>query len=390
MTTQVTVLGGGYAGVMTANRLQQRDDVEVTLVSPGEDFVDRIRLHQLATGTHTARHDYAELLGPRVRRVRDRAERIDAADRSVLLGSGQRLRYDHLVLAVGSAGATADVPGAEHVHGVASLEEALRLREALTRTPADAAVIVVGSGATGIETAAEVAGTGRTVTLVCGGGFAPSLHPRGRRSAAILLRRLGVTVVDGPGSRVVAVSTTEIVLADGRSLPSTVTVWAAGFSVPDLARASGLTTDGDGRLVTDETLTCVDDPRIVAAGDAAAPSGIAQRMSCQAAMPLGAQAAETILSRLAGERPAELTNGFVGQCLSIGRGAGLLQLAHPDDRVRRAHLRGRPAAWVKEAVCRAVVRGLVTEAGRPGSFRWPKDRGRAERLATARVEAPVR
>lgn len=110
MTTQVIVLGGGYAGVMTANRLQQRDDVEVTLVSPGEDFVDRIRLHQLATGTHTARHDYAELLGPRVRRVRDRAERIDAADRSVLLGSGQRLRYDHLVLAVGSAGAAPDVP----------------------------------------------------------------------------------------------------------------------------------------------------------------------------------------------------------------------------------------------------------------------------------------
>jgi hydroxymethylpyrimidine/phosphomethylpyrimidine kinase len=57
-------------------------------------------------------------------------------------------------------------------------------------------------------------------------------------------------------------------------------------------------TSGD-RLVTDETLTSVDDDRIIATGDAAAPSGLAYRMSCQAANQLGPLAGETVLTRLA-------------------------------------------------------------------------------------------
>jgi NADH:ubiquinone reductase (H+-translocating) len=45
--TDVVVIGGGYAGVMAANRLMQRDDLAVTLINPRPMFVERIRLHQL-------------------------------------------------------------------------------------------------------------------------------------------------------------------------------------------------------------------------------------------------------------------------------------------------------------------------------------------------------
>ncbi len=105
------------------------------------------------------------------------------------------------------------------------------------------------------------------------------------------------------GSKVARVTADRVVLSDGRELPSAVTVWTAGFGVPGLAAASGLTTDALGRLVTDETLTSVDDPRIIAAGDAASPSGLPLRMSCQAALPLGAQAANTVLCAHRGRRP---------------------------------------------------------------------------------------
>lgn len=44
-------------------------------------------------------------------------------------------------------------------------------------------------------------------------------------------------------------------IADGRELPSGLTIWAAGFGIPDLAARSGLSTDVLGRLLTDETLT---------------------------------------------------------------------------------------------------------------------------------------
>jgi NADH dehydrogenase len=108
---------------------------------------------------------------------------------------------------------------------------------------------------------------------------------------------------------VTAVTRDAVQLGDGRELPSAVTIWTAGFGVPDLAARSGLSTDAMGRLLTDETLTSVDDVRIVAAGDSAAPSDLPFPGSCQAAVQLGPQAAETVLSRVAGERPALSTRG---------------------------------------------------------------------------------
>ena len=95
-------------------------------------------------------------------------------------------------------------------------------------------------------------------------------------------------VPTGPNPRVGCVLLDD----DGRTVAGEATVWTAGFGVPALAAASGLTTDGIGRLVTDETLTSVDDERIVAAGDASAPSGQPFRMSCQAGLPLGAPGRE--------------------------------------------------------------------------------------------------
>src|SRR5690606_30377284 len=181
-TIQVTVAGGGYAGVMAANRLTQRDDVRVTLINPRPVFVERIRLHQLVCGIDDAVTDYREVLSERVDLVVDTVTRIDAAGREVTLGSGGTLGHDHLVYAVGSGSARPGVPGAEFAHPVAGLEEAQRLRPILAATPATAPVIVVGAGPTGIEVAAELADTGRSVTLVCGGVLGPYLHPRGRRA----------------------------------------------------------------------------------------------------------------------------------------------------------------------------------------------------------------
>jgi NADH:ubiquinone reductase (H+-translocating) len=178
-----------------------------------------------------------------------------------------------------------------------------------------------------------------------------------------------------------AVAADHVALTDGRVLPSAVTVWTAGFGVPGLAAASGLTTDALGRLLTDETLTSVDDPRIIAAGDAASPSGLPLRMSCQAALPLGAQAAETVLARIAGTEPAKLNQAFTGQCISVGRGAGTVQLSHTDDSPRPTYIGGRAGALVKEQVCRMTVSMLRREAGKPGSYFWLKSDWRAERLA---------
>jgi NADH:quinone reductase (non-electrogenic) len=378
--TRVVVIGGGYAGTLAANHLRLCPDIDITMVNPRPVFVERIRLHQLVANTATATVDYGALLGDGIRLVVDGADRIDTADRRVRLTSGAALDYDYLIYAVGSTGAMPAVRGAaEFAYSVADLESAQRLRHALADLRPDAPVAVVGAGLTGIETAAELAQLGRPVTLVCGGVLGPSLSKRGRRSVGRRLRRLGVDVLES-----IAVSEVRwdaVVLSDGAVLPSGATVWTAGFGVPDLASRSGLRTDALGRLLTDETLTSIDDERVVAAGDAAAPSGHPLRMSCQAAGPLAAQAANTVLSRIAGNTPARVNQAFVGQCISLGRSHGTIQLARTDDTPVNFVVGGRSAAQIKEAICKGTLWAIRREAAKPGSYYWLKGGKRSAQLA---------
>ncbi|MCA2225277.1 NAD(P)/FAD-dependent oxidoreductase [Nonomuraea aurantiaca] len=381
---KIVVIGGGYAGTLAANRLRMRDDVDITLVNPRPEFVERIRLHQFVARTGDATIDYGTLLGEGIQLVVDSVTRIDTAARAVRLASGRTLDYDYVIYAVGSSRAVpSSVPGAaEFAFDIAEFEYAQRLRARLEELPPDAQITVVGGGLTGIETAAELAEQGRRVTLVCGRTLAPTFSASGRRYIANWLSRHGVAVLEA--AVVSEVRPDAVVVAGGAVRTSALTIWTAGFGVPELAAASGLRTDALGRLLTDETLTSVDDHRIVAAGDAAAPSGRPLRMSGYAAGPLGAQAADTVLSRIAGTEPAVLDLAFTGACVSLGRHAGIRQLARKDDTAVNVYIGGRMGAVIKEVTCKFVVSKRIRgEARKPGSMGWPKGGPRPEQPAAA-------
>ena len=160
---EVIVIGGGYAGVMAANRLTQRDDVTVTSDQPAPEL---------------RRADPPAPAGERVpRRGRSTTAKSSTrasvwwstprpgstpAARSVTLASGATVGYDYLVYAGGSGSADPGVPGAaEFAHPIATWSG--RTAAAGHRaSPATAPVTVVGAGPTGIETAAELAEQGRT------------------------------------------------------------------------------------------------------------------------------------------------------------------------------------------------------------------------------------
>ncbi|MEV0111337.1 FAD-dependent oxidoreductase [Nocardia sp. NPDC050799] len=384
---EVIVVGGGYAGVMAANRVRQHDDVTVTVINPRQVFVPRLRLHQLVGGTHDAIADYQEVLAEGVELVVDNVTHIDATGRTVTLAEGGSIGYDYLIYAVGSLSGGPQVPGsAEFAYPVATLEAAQRLRSVLFDTPVTTTVTVVGGGPVGIETAAELAEQGRSVRLVCGGVVGPYLHSSARRTARKYLAELGVEVIEGPNTSVTAVRSGTVELGDGRTLASQVTIWAAGFGVPDLADRSGLRTDAAGRLLTDETLTSIDSDRIIAAGDASAPSDLPFRMSAYIAGCLGAHAADTVLTRIADERPAPIDLAFQAMCFSFGRGAGIFQLLHKDDTAKRWYFTGFMGRKLKEFSCAASVKHLVTEAHKPGSHHWPKDGEHRPALLRARNE----
>ncbi|MDG3015418.1 NAD(P)/FAD-dependent oxidoreductase [Speluncibacter jeojiensis] len=363
MVTDVVVVGAGYAGVMAANRLVSKGDgrVRVTVVNPRAEFVERIRLHQLAAGTGDAVAPLASVLDPRV------GLRISAVTRivgnSVPLPDGGELGFDRLVYAVGSRSAVR-----EQAHTVGDLAGAQRLRRRLRELDAGDPVTVVGAGLTGVETAAEIAESHPhlAVRLLSAGPIGGGLPERGRRRVRARLRRLGVEV--RTGVRAERVGSDSVDLDDGTALPSACTVWAGAFEVPDLARTSGLPVDAAGRLRTDESLVCVERPDIVGVGDAVAPPrrvAAHLRMSCQAAIPLGATGADTVLAQIDGRAPEPLSIGMVLQCISLGRRGGYVQTVRADDSARRWAVRGRLGASVKEQICRGTLRYI-----RSGDYRW--------------------
>jgi NADH dehydrogenase FAD-containing subunit len=381
----VVVLGAGYAGMIATNRLlgslspDERGRVRVTVVNPRAEFVERIRLHELAAGTRpSVTRPLAEVLHGDAEVVVGTAEHIDPERRTVHVATADgrvSLRWDHLVYAVGSS-AAAGVPGArEHAFLLADLAGAEAAAAALAAAGSGARVTVVGGGLTGVEAAAEIAAghRGAEVTLLCAGPLVPTMRPAARRSLLRALRRLGVTVRER--TAVAAVEAGKTVLADGRVEAFDVCVLAASFTVPRLARDSGLPVDPAGRLRVDGALRGVGCPAIVGAGDAVTvddEAGRHLRMGCVTALPLGGTAAATVLAGIRGQQPAPLSFGFVLQCLSLGRRRGYVQVVHRDDRPRGLHVGGRAAAVVKEQICRMVVDRPVAEGRRPGTYSWPR------------------
>ena len=113
---RVLVLGAGYAGAMAVNRTlasltpAEAEHVDVTVVNPRADFIERIRLHQLAAGTiPSAGRPLEEVLHPAAELLAGTAELIDAERRRVRVRTRdgvQDLEYDTLVYAIGSRTAT--------------------------------------------------------------------------------------------------------------------------------------------------------------------------------------------------------------------------------------------------------------------------------------------
>lgn len=362
MKHRIVVLGAGYAGANAAGRLAKRlhpADTEITLVNADAEFVERVRMHQLATGQdlrHRALTDLFAGTGVRVRQARVAA--VDVDRKTVSLDDGE-IAYDTLVYALGSTAADCGVPGVtEHAHFLAGKESALRLRERLAGLAAGEAVLVVGGGLTGIEAVTEIAEArpDLDVALAARGGLGDWLSEKAQAHLRKAFARLGITAHEH--TDIAGVEPTGAVTADGRVLPARVTVWTAGFAVHPIAAATTLEVSATGQIVVDETMRSVSHADVYAVGDAAfAPgaNGTPLRMSCASGVPTAYQAADAIAARLTGRALPENKIGYTAQCVSLGRHDAIVQWVHPDDRPKPSALTGKPAARLKELICTSAA-----------------------------------
>lgn len=350
---RIVVLGAGYAGLAAARRFARTlRDAEITVVDARAEFVERVRLHQRAAGQQIPVVDFRELLErKKIRFIQARATSVDPERKQVMLDGATALGYDTLVYALGSLADRGGVPGvAEYAHSVATPEDT----RALTVT---GTVVVVGTGATGIELAAELAESQPDSRVVLLGSEEPAawLSPRARAHVRRVLERLGVQIRSD--TKVIEVTADSVRLADGSTVAADATVWTAGFGVPDLAARAGLAVDGTGRLLVDATLRSVSHPDVYAAGDTAViagPGGRELRMACATALPTGTHAADAVIARLRGREAEPLRFRYVFQCISLGRRDGVIQFLHADDSPARTVLTGRIAAWFKEGIVRGA------------------------------------
>ena len=403
---RVVVLGAGYAGLIAVNRFlgslttDERRQTGLTVVNPRPDFVERIRLHQLAAGSRTSvTRPLSDLLHPAARVLPGAATMIDPHAQQVQVATGHddvMLPYDVLVYAVGSRSA-ARVPGArQHAHLLGDFEGACSAAAALVAAGSGVEIAVVGGGFTAVEAASELAEQhpDARVTMYCSGALVGAMRPSARRRIAKALRRLGVRVVED--ASVVEVEAQALRMASGARHRFDVCLMATSFDVPDLAAASGLPVDATGRLIVDETLRCPADFRILGAGDAVAPpSSVAAhlRMGCASALPLGGHAANTLLATIRGREAALFSMGYAIQCLSLGRHDGYIQVVRADDTPRNVYVTGRAGARVKELISTMVVERPREERVKPGSYAWPRGPrtpGRAIIRATAAQASPER
>ncbi|MGY3335919.1 NADH dehydrogenase [Streptomyces filamentosus] len=370
MQHRIIVLGAGYTGAVAAGRLARRlhrEDVSITLVNPESDFVERVRLHQLAAGQDLAPRPFAEMFaGTGVELKLAKVAAVDADRKAVTVDGAagrEELAYDSLVYALGSGWDHGGIPGvAEHAHEVSGRPGALRLRDRLAALEAGRTVVVVGGGLTGLEAVTEIAEArpDLDVALVVRGALGDWLSEKGRGHLRKVVGRLGITVHEHRS--VAAVAADRVTTADGTVLPADVTVWTTGFAVHPLAEATGLELAADGRIAVDATMRSVSHPDVYAVGDAAVtagPGGEPLRMSCASGVPMAWQAADALSARLAGVEVTRVPIRYAQQCVSLGRGEGLIQFVTADDRAKEKALTGRFAAFYKEIVCKGAAWGVA-------------------------------
>ena len=361
---RVVILGAGFAGLSAAKAIGH--DADVTVIDRHNYQTFLPLLYQVATASLAADHVAYPIRGA-LRKTGAKFRMgspisIDHKNKTVKLDSSEVIPFDHLVVAMGSATADFGVKGvSDHALGMKNIHEALQIRSELMRRFEDLcrfedntrlSVVMVGGGPTGVEMSGALAELVRgplqsdnfnaakhiDIYLVEAGPrllpmFDEDLSERTKKD----LESLGVKVL--LNTQVKEVAHRKINFADGTSLPSELTVWAAGVKGVDELTLLNLPLAGN-RIKTDPTLQVSHYPHIWAIGDNAAVIGKDGRplpMVAPAALQQGRFLASQLQRLAKGAALKDFKYTDKGSMATIGRHKAVVQ-------VKKFKLRG-PIAW---------------------------------------------
>lgn len=353
---KVIIIGAGFGGLFAARTLAKQP-VDVLLIDKNNFHTFTPLLYQVATSAL----DPSEIAYPvrnifqkssNVRALMGEVTQIDTDKKAIVVQTAleeKREAYDYLILATGSVPTYyGNDQFREHALELRTLDDALALRHHIlsqfeqatwaedpSLRDALTTIVVVGGGATGIETAGAIYelynhvlqkeyvhdNLAARVILVELSDRLLAPYPAQLREAALKqLRSLGVEVI--LENAVAETAVNQITLQDGTVIPSYTLVWATGVKASPLAEMLNVALAKSGRLPIHPTTEVIGREAVYAVGDMTYledNEGNPYPMLIPVAQQQGVLAAQNILAEIGGGGKRPFAYSDRGIMATIGR-----------------------------------------------------------------------
>ena len=395
MAFDVLILGGGFGGLYAARRLERRlprHSARIVLVSENNFMLYTPLLPGAASGSLEPRHvvvplrEELEWADIRMATVTGADPVVSEVRVHTVDGRDEVLRYDQLVVALGSVPRLLPVPGlAEHGVGFLSLPDAIALRnrvlwhlEVAESLPDSEqrrsflTFVFIGAGYAGLEGIAELQdyvadvidryprcrmeGT-RFILVEAQDRVMPEIPESLARFATRELRRRGIEI--RTGTRLESADAESVALSTGERIAARTLCWTAGVKPAPVVSRLGLPLDErTGRIEVDATMRVRGVENAWAIGDAAAVPDPAKRRrgpcppTAQHALRQGKVVADNVAAELSGGRSRPFRYRTLGVFVDMGQHKAVATMLG-------VRLRGFPAWFAARTYHVASMPGVV-------------------------------
>ncbi|MBC9226033.1 NAD(P)/FAD-dependent oxidoreductase [Aeromicrobium sp. 636] len=379
----VVVVGGGFGGLALVRKLA-RTDVDITLIDRHTYNTFQPLLYQVATASLNPGDITWFLRAVRakqdnVRFLKGTVSQVDHDAKSVMLEGNITVKYDYLVLANGVTANYFGIPGAEEfAMPLYRRSQALALRDLLFANLENAAVngqdrdlrvVVVGGGATGVETAGALAEMRNLdmpttypeldqrrvhISLVeMGEHVLAPFHPKLREYAKKELIKRGIDLRLKTAVKEVRRDGV-LIENDGNQefLPAGIVVWASGVAAHGVVKDWGVPQGRGGRIEVDEHQRVRGVEGVFAIGDISVNPDSPLPQLGQPAIQAGKHVAKVITAQVSdGRMPKPFKYFDKGTMATIGRASAIAQVRY------LPRLKGFPAWFIWVTVHVALLLG---------------------------------
>lgn len=158
---EITILGGGYAGIFAAANLCKHSGIKVTLIDKNHYHQLLQQIHTVASGIKKPEEitlSIKELFYDELSFIQGSVQSIDLINKIVYIDNDDsndaKIRYDYLIIALGSSNSYYGISGAqEYTYPFRSVDDAIKLKEVISSLSSGSTILICGGGATGLSLA---------------------------------------------------------------------------------------------------------------------------------------------------------------------------------------------------------------------------------------------